>query len=76
MKHIRDILPTFYPCTREMLDALVGKCKDGPAEINVMRWLTRVALEYIGRGGLGHSFGPMEEESEQTEHESALKRLG
>lgn len=31
----------------------------GPRQLDILSWTTRVALETIGRGGLGHSFDPL-----------------
>ncbi len=39
----------------------MGKVQNGEQEINVMRWMSRAALEYIGQGGLGYSFDALNE---------------
>lgn len=41
-------------------------------EVDVTAWLNRFALEAIGRGGMGHSFGSM---SKATEFSDATKEL-
>lgn len=46
----------------------------GSAEIDVLEWNTRVALELIGQGGLGYSFNSLDEKSENR-YSSALKNL-
>lgn len=58
-----------------MRDAIVAQVKEGPQVVNVMRWLSRAALEYIGRGGFGHSFGPLDDEK-STDYNNALKSIG
>lgn len=44
----------------QMRDRIARELKDGPQEINLMKWFSRTALEYIGRGGFGYSFGPLD----------------
>lgn len=43
---------------------MLKQVKDGPKEIEMMRWMTRTALELLGQGGLGHSFDSLEDEME------------
>ena len=35
--------------------------RDEPAEVDVVGWMGRTALELIGKGGFGHSFDPLVE---------------
>ena len=91
LKHIREILPVFYPDVNEASSSLSGmklffmgalqmcgeialRAKDGPAVVNIMQWFGRAALELIGRGGLGHSFGPLNDEA-STEYSAAIKEI-
>ena len=46
----------------QMRDAIARQVKDGSQQVNLMGWFSRAALEFIGRGGLGHSFGSLEDE--------------
>lgn len=46
--------------------------KNSPKEIDLTAWLSRVALEAIGRGGMGVSFGKM---SEPTTFSTSTKQL-
>lgn len=41
---------------RQLCDKVEDEIRDGKAEVNVMGWFSRAALEYIGQGGLGYSF--------------------
>lgn len=50
------------------------KVKSGEEDIDVMKWMSRVALEYIGQGGLGYSFNALEENGTDT-YSDALRRL-
>ena len=35
--------------------------KNDGKDINVLKWMSRAALEYIGQGGLGYSFDALDE---------------
>ncbi|KAH6912732.1 cytochrome P450 [Coprinopsis sp. MPI-PUGE-AT-0042] len=61
--HLRDITPTFFGVARRLQETLLAKVTEQPSEIEMKRWLTRMALELIGQSGLGHSFDPLTEES-------------
>ncbi len=55
-------------------DVLARKVKNGETEINVMTWMSRAALEYIGRGGFGFTFDALNENS-SSEYSEAVKML-
>ena len=40
------------------------------SEINLMKWLSRAALEYIGQGGLGYTFEALDETKTSTYSEA------
>ncbi|THH32686.1 hypothetical protein EUX98_g1503 [Antrodiella citrinella] len=44
-------------------EAFRRQVSGGPKEIEVLHWLTRLALELIGQGGLGHSFDTLEDDT-------------
>ncbi|EIM84926.1 cytochrome P450 [Stereum hirsutum FP-91666 SS1] len=74
IKHMRYMLPTFYKISDQLVDVLQDKLASRSAEIDVLEWNTRVALELIGQGGLGYSFNSLDENSENR-YSSALKNL-
>jgi hypothetical protein len=37
----------------QLRDAIALKLKDGPQDIDILHWTSRVALELIGQSGLG-----------------------
>ena len=43
-------------------------------ELNVMKWMSRAALEYIGQGGLGYSFDALDE-SKTNKYSEAVTML-
>ncbi|KAI0355873.1 cytochrome P450 [Trametes cingulata] len=66
INHMRDMTPIFYEVTNRLRRALLNQVTDGPAEIDMSKWMGRTALELIGRGGLGYSFDPLVEERSDT----------
>ena len=58
-----------------MRDAIARQVKDGSQQVNIMGWFSRTAMELIGRGGLGHSFGPLEDEK-SSEYNEIVASIG
>ncbi|KAF9043230.1 cytochrome P450 [Panaeolus papilionaceus] len=73
--HMRQMAPTFYKITHKLQDALAGKVKDGPQEIDLLSWMSRTALELIAQSGFGHSFDDLKEDQQESEFSFALKLL-
>ena len=44
-------------------------------EIDVLSWLSRIALELIGQAGLGYSFENFQDETAVSEYSRAVKDL-
>lgn len=55
-------------------EVMKAKLKNGPQEIDVLEWMTRVALELIGQGGLGYSFETLDE-TKSNRYANAVKLL-
>ncbi|KAL5482360.1 hypothetical protein ACEPAI_8954 [Sanghuangporus weigelae] len=70
MRHMRDLLPVFYPIAYDLRDILLKRVRDEPKEIDLMSWLSRAALEYIGQAGFGYTFNALHDEksSEYGDH--------
>lgn len=49
--------------------------KDGPQEIDMLYWMGRTALEYIGRAGMDYSFEDFNTDESTTEYGAAIKDL-
>ncbi|KAH8115664.1 cytochrome P450 [Phellopilus nigrolimitatus] len=62
LKHMRDLLPIFHPIAHKLTTVLEREVSKGKEHINVMTWVSRAALEYIGQGGLGYSFDALDEQ--------------
>ncbi|TFK51307.1 cytochrome P450 [Heliocybe sulcata] len=73
-KHLRDMVPIFLDVSYELRSVITNKIKDGATEIDMLDWMTRTALELIGRAGLGYSFNVMQDGS-IDEYGSSIKSL-
>jgi cytochrome P450 len=55
--HMRNLTPIFYSTAHELCVALTAQFQDGqPKEVDMRPWVSKTALELIGRGGFGYSF--------------------
>ncbi|EIM84927.1 cytochrome P450 [Stereum hirsutum FP-91666 SS1] len=63
IKHMRYMLPIFHGISHQLCDVFQKKIASGTQEIDVLDWMTRVALELVGQGGLGYSFESLDENS-------------
>lgn len=59
----------------QLRTAIQARVPDGrPAEVDMVAWMGRTALELMGQGGLGYSFDPLVADA-ADEYGSALKDL-
>ncbi|OCB90637.1 cytochrome P450 [Sanghuangporus baumii] len=76
--HLRGLTPIFYRISHELVGVLRRKFDDhGPGarlEIEMLYWLKRTALEIIGQGGLGYSFGPLDSTT-RSEYSESVKNF-
>ncbi|PPQ69737.1 hypothetical protein CVT25_010446 [Psilocybe cyanescens] len=70
--HLRVMTPMFVSIARELETHISSMVQNNPQEVDMIGWLTRFALEAIGRGGMGRSFGNM---TEATIFSEAAKQL-
>ncbi|KAI0716854.1 cytochrome P450 [Earliella scabrosa] len=59
INHMRHMMPIFYNVTHKLREAIELRVRDGPAEVDVVGWMGRTALELMGQAGLGYSFDPL-----------------
>ncbi|PPQ88993.1 LOW QUALITY PROTEIN: hypothetical protein CVT25_005092 [Psilocybe cyanescens] len=59
----------------QVKDVFLNKVKNGPQEVDVVNWMTRLALELIGQSGLGYSFDELTETSPQHKYGMMSKKL-
>ncbi|GJE84919.1 cytochrome P450 [Phanerochaete sordida] len=57
--HMRHMTPIFYHTTHRLRAAVASEVGRDSAEVDVLGWMGRLALELIGQGGLGYSFDPL-----------------
>lgn len=58
----------------QLRDELKRRVASGEEEINMLDWMSRAALEYIGQGGLGYSFDALDR-SKSNEYAESIKML-
>ncbi|KAL5504184.1 hypothetical protein ACEPAH_8258 [Sanghuangporus vaninii] len=75
LKHMRDLLPIFYPITYDLREVLAEQVRNGARQIDVLYWLSRAALEYIGQGGFGYKFDALHDE-ESSKYGEYVKKIG
>ncbi|CAA7269514.1 unnamed protein product [Cyclocybe aegerita] len=73
--HLREMVPIFYDVVRKLQDTLVKMTANGPKEVDMLDWNTRVALELIGQSGLGYTFDSLEENSIPHPYAVAAKKM-
>ena len=59
----------------QLRDAVAAQVAEGPQTVDMLRWMTRAALEIVGQGGLGHSFDPLLEDP-NTNYAESMKSFG
>ena len=59
----------------QLRDIIEGEVRRGASHVDVMNWTSRAALEYIGQGGLGYTFGALNEKQQRNEYSEAIKTL-
>ncbi|KIJ11452.1 hypothetical protein PAXINDRAFT_177345 [Paxillus involutus ATCC 200175] len=74
INHLRQMIPIFREIATNLRDAIAEQVKHGPGEVNMLEWLTRTALELIGRTGLGCSFDNLKEGGEHP-YSKAVENL-
>ncbi|CAA7268267.1 unnamed protein product [Cyclocybe aegerita] len=74
--HMREMVPMFYEASHRLHDTFVKIAKKpGDQEIDIIEWMTRLALELIGQSGLGVTFDPLAEGTEPHAYGQASKML-
>ena len=72
LKHMRGLIPIFYPIAHQLRKVLLEQIEGDESEVNMMRWMSRAALEYIGQGGLGYSFQALDD-TKRDSYSEAIK---
>ncbi|KAA1467366.1 cytochrome P450 [Dentipellis sp. KUC8613] len=74
--HLRTLIPIFRDVARQFKIKLLANVTDGhspgdTSELDILEWMTRLSLELVGQGGLGYSFGTLNDA--QNEYTQSLK---
>ncbi|KAH6887848.1 cytochrome P450 [Coprinopsis sp. MPI-PUGE-AT-0042] len=75
INHMRGMVPTFHEIGSKLSATLGRMVADGRQEIEIFQWLSRGALELIGRSGFGHSFHSLAEDEQEHPYMTAVKEL-
>ncbi|KAI0828716.1 cytochrome P450 [Trametes gibbosa] len=62
VNHLREMTPLFYGVVHKLRSAIEARVYENAsrtAEVDVVNWMGRTALELIGQAGLGYSFDPL-----------------
>ncbi|PSN75463.1 cytochrome P450 [Corynespora cassiicola Philippines] len=62
-RHIKDLYPTFWNKSREMVDSMAAAIKESPENSSVVEikdWSSRATLDIIGVAGMGQDFNALE----------------
>ncbi|KAI0641561.1 cytochrome P450 [Trametes meyenii] len=73
INHMRRMMPLFYNVGYKLHAAIEERVQTAPAEIDMLNWMGRTALELIGQAGLGHSFDPLKEDVPPDVYAEAIK---
>ncbi|KAI0061904.1 cytochrome P450 [Artomyces pyxidatus] len=72
-KTVRSLCPLLQRATNQARDGMLAEVKDGPREIDVYSWTSRLALELVSQGGMGHTFGSFRPNAASNEVSRAIK---
>ncbi|KAI0763487.1 cytochrome P450 [Trametes elegans] len=73
INHMRHMMPMFYDVGHKLRAAIGQRVRGAPAEIDMLNWMGRTALELIGQAGLGYSFDPLKEDVPPDVYADAIK---
>ncbi|TEB30223.1 cytochrome P450 [Coprinellus micaceus] len=73
--HLRHMVPTFFKIGEQLRSTFLAKVSNGDQEIEIVSWMTRIALEIFGQSGFGTSFAPVTEDSPEHPYASSVKNL-
>ncbi|KAJ3555363.1 hypothetical protein NM688_g2618 [Phlebia brevispora] len=74
INHMRNLSPVFYATVHRLQKAISNELQSSSAEVDILRWMGRTALELVGQGGLGYAFDPLVDDT-PNDYADALKRL-
>ncbi|KAI4520759.1 cytochrome P450 [Schizophyllum commune Loenen D] len=73
--HMRNMIPIFQEVVGILRSTLEKQTENGPAEVNMLHWMGRTALELVGRAGLGCSFDTLMPDDPAHPYAVSIKEL-
>ncbi|KAL1702345.1 cytochrome P450 [Schizophyllum commune] len=76
--HMRNMIPIFQEVMLRIVklrSTLEKQTENGPAEVNMLHWMGRTALELVGRAGLGYSFDTLLPDDPAHPYAVSIKEL-
>lgn len=61
VKHLRELVPAFSDISETLCRKIEAEVCTGGEEVNMVIWLSKVAMELIGIGGMGYTFHALED---------------
>ncbi|KAI0764540.1 cytochrome P450 [Trametes elegans] len=74
VRYLRDMMGMFNQVAQELVDTLKAEIPPEGVEVELSEYLSRFALEAVGRTALGYSFGPLNVHGD--DYSLALKEFG
>ncbi|KAA1470689.1 cytochrome P450 [Dentipellis sp. KUC8613] len=71
--YLKHMPPLFYEVTHRFVQSLKTLCTDGPTEMDMSHWGTRVSLEFVGQGAMGVSLDSLEVDAKPNLYGEDLK---
>ncbi|TCD67732.1 cytochrome P450-dit2 [Steccherinum ochraceum] len=72
--YLKRLTPVFAQVATRLCDGISAQVKNGAREVDMVKWVARAALEFIGQGGMGYSFDSLVS-NEPNAHRDAVKAL-
>ncbi|KAL1747884.1 cytochrome P450 [Schizophyllum fasciatum] len=73
--NLRNMTPIFQEVVGTLRKSLEELTESGPRELDILHWMSRTALELIGRNGLGYSFDTLAVNDAGNPYSSSIKEL-
>lgn len=74
IKHLRELTPVFTEIATKLCHRISEEAQSGKSEVDLIVWFSHTALELIGVGGIGRSFGALD--GGEHEYVKGLRLLG
>ncbi|TCD65829.1 cytochrome P450-dit2 [Steccherinum ochraceum] len=75
--HMQEMLPATQPIASKLCSSITSQVTSagGQAEVDVLSWMSRTSIEYIGQGGMGYSFDSLDAPSNNPQTSTYIQAL-